>query len=91
MKLKRFEALTLQEAFFAVKAELGSDAVIVSTRRINKGGGFLGLLSQPMIEVTAAIDRGLAAKEPVKASAKESAREPNPWPRQLQESVIPTV
>ncbi len=87
MKLKRFEALTLQEAFFMVKAELGSDAVIVSTRRINKGGGFLGLLSQPMIEVTAAVDRRAAAKEP----AKELAKVPDDRQPQSQEMVMPTV
>lgn len=57
MKLKRFEACTLQEALQAVKAELGSDAVIVSTRRLNKNAGLFGLLTQPMVEVTAAVDR----------------------------------
>ena len=36
MKLKRFEALSLQEALQAVKAELGPDAVIVSSRRLQK-------------------------------------------------------
>ena len=41
MKLKRFEALTLQGALRSVKAELGPDAVIVSTRRVHKGGGCL--------------------------------------------------
>lgn len=77
MKLKRFEALTLQEALGAVKSELGAEAVIVSTRRINKSGGFLGLLSQPMIEVTAAVDRAVSRKEP-------EAR-----PLQPQETVMP--
>ncbi|GJL69786.1 MAG: flagellar biosynthesis protein FlhF [Nitrospirales bacterium] len=57
MKLKRFEALSLQEALQAVKAELGPEAVIVSSRRIQKGGGLFGLLSQSIIEVTAAVDR----------------------------------
>ncbi len=57
MKLKRFEALSLQEALQAVKAELGPEAVIVSSRRIQKGGGLFGLLSQSVIEVTAAVDR----------------------------------
>jgi len=57
MKLKRFEALTLQEALGAVKAELGTEAVIISTRRVNKAGKLFGLLSQPMVEVTAAVDR----------------------------------
>ncbi|MDT7041902.1 flagellar biosynthesis protein FlhF [Candidatus Nitronereus thalassa] len=74
MKLKRFEALTLQEALGAVKAELGSDAVIVSTRRINKGGRFLGLLSQPMIEVTAAVDRGASPKESKKTVDDQNRR-----------------
>ncbi|MDH5588128.1 MAG: flagellar biosynthesis protein FlhF [Nitrospirota bacterium] len=57
MKLKRFEALSLQEALQAVKAELGPEAVIVSSRRIQKSGGLFGLLSQSVIEVTAAVDR----------------------------------
>jgi flagellar biosynthesis protein FlhF len=57
MKLKRFEALSLQEALQAVKAELGPEAVIVSSRRIQIGGGLFGLLSQSVIEVTAAVDR----------------------------------
>ena len=56
MKLKRFEALSLQEALQAVKAELGPEAVIVSSRRIQKSGGLFGLLSQSVIEVTAAVD-----------------------------------
>lgn len=57
MKLKRFEALSLHEALNAVKADLGPDAVIVSSRRIQKGGGLFGLMSQSVVEVTAAVDR----------------------------------
>jgi len=57
MKLKRFESLTLQGALQTVKAELGPDAVIVSTRRIHKGKGLFGLMSQSLVEVTAAADR----------------------------------
>lgn len=63
MKLKRFEALSLQEALQAVKAELGPDAVIVSSRRIQKAGGLFGLLSQSVIEVTAAVDRSTQSEE----------------------------
>jgi len=63
MKLKRFEALSLQEALQAVKAELGPDAVIVSSRRLQKTGGLFGLLSQSVIEVTAAVDRSTHAAE----------------------------
>ncbi len=63
MKLKRFEALSLQEALEAVKAELGPEAVIVSSRRIQKAGGLFGLLSQSVIEVTAAVDRSAQSEE----------------------------
>ena len=63
MKLKRFEALSLQEALQAVKAELGPDAVIVSSRRLQKAGGLFGLLSQSVIEVTAAVDRSTPVAE----------------------------
>ncbi|MEC4673218.1 MAG: flagellar biosynthesis protein FlhF [Nitrospirota bacterium] len=71
MKLKRFEALTLQEALGAVKAELGSEAVIISTRRINKAGKLFGLLSQPMVEVTAAVDRPARFVERDRKKAEE--------------------
>jgi flagellar biosynthesis protein FlhF len=63
MKLKRFEALSLQEALQAVKAELGPEAVIVSSRRIQKAGGLFGLLSQSVIEVTAAVDRSMQTED----------------------------
>ena len=73
MKLKRFEALTLQEALQAVKAELGPEAVIVSSRRVQKGGGLFGLMSQSMVEVTAAVDQAHKAepsrKQPMAALA----------------------
>ena len=74
MKLKRFEALTLQEALSAVKAELGSEAVIISTRRINKAGKLFGLLSQPMVEVTAAVDRPARFVERERQKAEEVRR-----------------
>lgn len=76
MKLKRFEALSLQEALQAVKAELGPEAVIVSSRRIQKAGGLFGLLSQSVIEVTAAVDRS--------AHSEEEAQPPVTLDRSLQ-------
>lgn len=57
MKLKRFEAMTLQDALKAVKAELGPNAVIVSTKRVQRGNKLFGLLGQPIVEVTAAVER----------------------------------
>ncbi|MEW6200416.1 MAG: flagellar biosynthesis protein FlhF [bacterium] len=55
MKVKRYEALTLQEALLNVKRELGSDAVILQTRKFNKGGIF-GFMGKNMVEVLAATD-----------------------------------
>lgn len=55
MKIKRYEAPTLQEALLNVKRDMGVDAVILQTRKFNKGG-VLGLLGKDMVEVTAATD-----------------------------------
>lgn len=85
MKLKRFEALTLQEALQAVKAELGPDAVVVSTRRVTKSGGLFGLFSQPMVEVTAAVDRQ-PKREPAEAHvANTGVREARVVPQSSHE------
>jgi flagellar biosynthesis protein FlhF len=55
MKVKRYEAPTLQEALQHVKRDLGSEAVILQTRKFNRGGVF-GLLGKSMVEVLAATD-----------------------------------
>lgn len=55
MELKKFIASNMAEAIIKVKNELGSDAVILQTRRV-KRGGFLGIGSKVYIEVTAMSD-----------------------------------
>jgi len=55
MKVKRYEAPTLQEALLNVKRDLGSEAVILQTRKFNRGG-FLGIRRQDVVEVLAATD-----------------------------------
>ncbi|MFQ5454894.1 MAG: flagellar biosynthesis protein FlhF [Nitrospirota bacterium] len=60
MQIKKFEAVDMQEAIKMVKSELGSDAIILSTKKIKKGGGTFGLFSRPLIEVTAANDYDLS-------------------------------
>ncbi len=54
MKVKRYEARTMQEAIMMVKAEMGGDAVILHSKKIRKGG-FFGLFGKPAFEVVAAI------------------------------------
>ena len=48
-----------------VKEELGSDAVILHTKRYKKKSGILGLKSKEVVEVTAAIEDNEAAARPM--------------------------
>lgn len=54
MKIKKFVGKSFKEALEAVKKELGSDAIILSSKTV-KAGPF-GLLQKDAVEVTAAID-----------------------------------
>ncbi len=55
MKIRRYMAKDNQEAILKVKMDLGSDALILNTRKVKKKG-LLGLFSKPMVEVLAAVD-----------------------------------
>ena len=54
MMIRKFTGGSFKEALEQVKQELGDQAMILSSRSI-KSAGF-GLLSKPMVEVTAAVD-----------------------------------
>jgi flagellar biosynthesis protein FlhF len=56
MKIKTYQALTMQEALKQIKAELGPDAVILSTKKVRATSGTLALLGKHLVEVMAAID-----------------------------------
>jgi flagellar biosynthesis protein FlhF len=58
MKVKRYIAKDMSEAMIKIKNDMGSDAVILNTRKVNQGGIF-GFLKSPLIEVVAAIDEDL--------------------------------
>lgn len=55
MRVKRYEAESMQEAIMKVRAELGRDAVILHSKKFRRGGAF-GLFGRPMFEVIAAVD-----------------------------------
>ncbi|ABL01038.1 flagellar biosynthesis protein FlhF [Pelobacter propionicus] len=55
MLVKTFQAPSMAEALRKVKAELGSDAMILSTKQ-EKTGGFLGFFRKNVYKVTAAVD-----------------------------------
>jgi flagellar biosynthesis protein FlhF len=55
MKVKKFVAPSMPEAMKMIRAELGSDAVILNSKVVHRGG-FLGLFTKKNIEVIAAVD-----------------------------------
>ncbi len=55
MKIRRYMAKNTQEAILKVKMDLGSEALILNTRKVRKKG-LAGLFAKPMIEVLAAVD-----------------------------------
>ena len=74
MKIKLFHAETMHEAIRAIKAELGPDAVILSTKRVRQGSLPFGLFGRPLLEVTAATDRDTKEFAPIPQPNKPVAR-----------------
>ncbi|WP_150267689.1 flagellar biosynthesis protein FlhF [Paenibacillus tepidiphilus] len=60
MRVKRYVVDTMPDAMHSIRSELGSDAVILSTKEV-KVGGFMGLFTKKKIEVVAAVEE---AKKP---------------------------
>jgi flagellar biosynthesis protein FlhF len=63
MQIKRYRGADMQEALQKVKLDLGTDAVILSTRQVRGGRGSFGLFGKPMMEVTAARDADLSPED----------------------------
>lgn len=57
MQVKKYTAPNMQDAIRMIKEDLGSRAVIISTRKIRKGSGAFGMFGKPVLEVTAARDQ----------------------------------
>ena len=53
MNLKRYRVNNIKEALKFIKSDLGSDAMIVSTRQVKENKGVFGLFGKTMLEVTA--------------------------------------
>src|SRR5579862_5358214 len=54
MRIEKYHAEDMQEAFRLIKADLGPDAVVIQTRKVRLG--LFGLFKRPVYEVIAAID-----------------------------------
>lgn len=69
MRVKRYVVDTMPDAMHSIRSELGSDAVILSTKEI-KVGGFMGMFTKKKIEVVAAVENGAKTAEPDRAPAQ---------------------
>lgn len=84
MLVKTFQAASMAEALRMVKAELGPDAMILSTKK-EKTGGILGFFSKQAYRVTAAVD---PARKPAPPPAAVAAyREPPARERTAREDL----
>lgn len=73
MQVKRYMAPTFAEALIQAKNEMGTDAVIVESRKL-KVGGIFGLFGREMTEITVAVDQRPSARPaPAPRSAAPAA------------------
>lgn len=86
MLVKTFQAASMAEALRMVKAELGPDAMILSTKK-EKTGGILGFFSKQAYRVTAAIDPARKPAPPPPTPAPAVYREPAPRERTAREEL----
>jgi flagellar biosynthesis protein FlhF len=63
MRVKTFEASSMQEALNIVKQDMGEEAFILSTRTKQRKNA-LGMSEEPIIEVTAAVDEAAEVPRP---------------------------
>jgi flagellar biosynthesis protein FlhF len=74
MQVKRYMAPTFAEALIQAKNELGTDAVIVESKKLRVGGIF-GLFGREMTELTVAVDtRATQRPVPVARPAQPASR-----------------
>lgn len=75
MRIRRYTGKDAQEAMLKVKMDLGSEAVILNTRKVRKKG-LAGLFSKPLTEVLAAIDEDYGSrKSPVTETANNKTKQ----------------
>ncbi|MBU3126630.1 flagellar biosynthesis protein FlhF [Clostridium tagluense] len=93
MIIKRYVVNNMNEAMTRIRYELGSEAVIISQRKIRKPG-IKGLFSHKIIEVTAAIENEISeqnqdVKESIEAIKKvvEQQNEIKAYPREPEKQV----
>jgi len=74
MQIKTYKTFSVKDAINQIKTEMGSDAVILSTREV-KDENF-GIMAKPMVEVTAAVDYD---EEMYKKHVEKTSPKPRPY------------
>lgn len=77
MQVKRYMAPTFAEALIQAKNELGTDAVIVESKKIRVGGIF-GFFGREMTELTVALDTKPGQRPPSGGRVPHPAPQPRP-------------
>ncbi|WP_409305441.1 flagellar biosynthesis protein FlhF [Peribacillus sp. SCS-155] len=85
MKVKKYAASSMTEAMKQIRAELGNEAVILSSKPIFSGG-FLGFFRKRSIEVVAAVDPQ-SASGPVPVRKEKQRRQPAAMAQTKNETV----
>ncbi len=78
MHIKRFEAETMEAALAEVRETLGPDALILSSRTVQRGRGAFGLLARRGVEVQAALPRAAGRTDGLAPAAARPRSEPGP-------------
>ncbi|MGG4043379.1 flagellar biosynthesis protein FlhF [Paenibacillus favisporus] len=85
MRVKRYVVDTMPEAMLQIRNDLGSDAVILSTKE-TKLGGFLGMFKKKKIEVIAAVE---ADEQANTATKQRQAQAPAPHKAAVPQKAVP--
>lgn len=85
MQVKRYVAPTFAEALIQAKNELGTDAVIVESKKV-RVGGFFGFFGREMTELTVAID---VRSGPRPGAVSHGSSQPAPAPKTPELSKAP--
>lgn len=76
MHIKKFTADNMKQAMSQVKLELGDDAIILQTKKVNTGG-FLGFFMKEKIEVLAAVENDNVKTKKTSSAVKTLKTIPN--------------
>ena len=87
MRIKTYEADTIQDAMDQIKQDLGPNALILNTRQVTKSVKWFGLAKKHIIEVVAGIATPKKA-EPDSSSALVPIPSPDVLDTQSENSVV---